>query len=346
MKALKLARMMEKLEYPVYLYAATESDFENTVPCVMAPPTPKVIYPDWTEKYFEAMNNRIIFEMAKRIQPHDLILQTTGWPQKPVADAFPDNFAIEYGIGYSGVCTAFQVFESYAWMHAIYAYHKGLERSETEHVGNMQGRFYDAVIPNYFELDQFPIGKGRGGYLMFIGRMVELKGWRIAVELADRMGMPLVMAGQRDESIELPAHVAHVGMVGPVERARLMGDAHAVVVPTLYLEPFGGVNVEAQLCGTPAITTDWGGFPETVQQGVSGFRCRTMAEFEEAVTLAPTLKRNKVRAWAAAKFSSDVVAQQYDAYFKRVSQLYAGGFDRRLSEDLSESTLWLGDYGA
>jgi glycosyltransferase involved in cell wall biosynthesis len=333
MKALKLARMMDKLGYRVYLYGSTESDFENTVPCVLAPPTNKVSYPEWTVPYFSAMNEHIITKMGKLIEPGDIICMTTGWPQKPVMDAFPENASVEYGIGYSGVCANFQVYESYAWMHAVYAYHKGHERNPEEHVGNMTGRFYDAVIPNYFEVDQFPKGHGQGNYLLFIGRMTDLKGWRIAVETAERTGLDLIMAGQYDDSVvQLPSHVTHTGMVGPEERAGLMGNARAVMVPTLYLEPFGGVNVEAQLCGTPVITTDWGGFPETVEQGKTGYRCRTMPEFEKAVWDVQSLNRQYIRKHAIATWSSDVIALQYDTYFKRLMGLSdgSGGFNAKL----------------
>jgi hypothetical protein len=39
------------------------------------------------------------------------------------------------------------------------------------------------------------------------------------------------------------------------------------------------VAVEAQMSGTPVISTDWGAFPETV---LHGYRCRTLEQFEWA----------------------------------------------------------------
>jgi len=322
MKALKLARMMEKLGYVVYLYASTESIFENTIPCVMAPPTAKVTEPEWSLKYFEAMNTKVIYEIQKRIQPKDLILLTTGLPQKPIADAFPNNQPVEYGVGYEGVFSNFKVFESNAWMHTVYGWQQGLGKMS---IMNAQGRFYDTVIPNYFEVDQFPMGTGEGNYLLYIGRLIDLKGIGIAMDTAKRSGLELVVAGQGDP--QSVAGATYRGVVGPEERSELMGNARAVLVPSLYLEPFGGVNVEAQLCGTPVITTDWGAFPETVEDGKTGFRCRTMAEFTKAVEDVGKLKRTYIRKRAIDKYSAPVVAKQYDRYFKNLMGLYGAGFN-------------------
>jgi glycosyltransferase involved in cell wall biosynthesis len=311
--------MMDKIGYTVNLYASTESDFPNTIPCVLAPPTAKVTEPEWSPKFFESMNTRAIFEIEKRIAPGDIIGLITGTPCVAIKEAFPNNMCVEYGVGYEGVICDYRVFESYAWMHTIYGFQAGLEKRSPM---SATGRFYDCVIPNYFEIDQFPEGDGSGDYLFYIGRLIDLKGVSIAVDMAKRNDIELVIAGQGTP----PPGCTYKGVVGPEERSELMGKARAVVVPSLYLEPFGGVNVEAQICGTPVITTDWGAFPETVSQGVTGYRCRTMREFDAATRDVLTLDRKFIRERASFLYSTETCAAQYDTYFQRLVDLSWEGF--------------------
>lgn len=66
------------------------------------------------------------------------------------------------------------------------------------------GRFMDAVIPNYWDLNDFSkITKkwDEEPYLFFIGRMIERKGVSTAVMVADKLRMKIKLAGQGLEKV-------------------------------------------------------------------------------------------------------------------------------------------------
>jgi glycosyltransferase involved in cell wall biosynthesis len=265
-----------------------------------------------------------------RAEPGDILGIIAGTAQQPLAAMLPNLWPVEWGIGYSGVWAPYRVFESHAW---------------AAHVAGrlaMQGipddaRFYDAVIPNSFEEDEFPAGDGSGGYLLFVGRLINRKGPHIAAEAARRLGAKLIVAGQGAASVtpgliiatdgtRIEGDVEYAGVVGPEERSRLMGAAIATFVPTIYFEPFGGVAAESMLCGTPVLTTAWGAFPEVVRHGETGYLCRTLADFVEGAKRAPALNRGSIRAYARSRFSTRVVAPQYDRYLRKLATLRGPGW--------------------
>ena len=59
--------------------------------------------------------------------------------------------------------------------------------------------------------------------------------------------------------------------MAPEDRTRLFGDAHLLVVPSLWPEPFGLIGLEAAACGVPAAAFDVGGISEWLHDGVSGY---------------------------------------------------------------------------
>lgn len=268
---------------------------------------------------WKRLNENAIREIKKRARPHDFVCISGGIPHKPIGEALPDMRVVEYGIGYNRTFAKYRVFESYAWMHMVY----GAQSNGDPFTAD--GHWFDAVIPGSVEMAQFPTREDGEGYYLFIGRLVGRKGYEIAVDVCRELGERLVVAGPGEP---IPG-VRHVGVVGPKVRAHLMAGAKAVFVPTIYVEPFGTVVIEAMACGTPVITTDWGAFPETVQQGVTGFRCRYFGEFLRAAQLAPTLDRAAIRNYTAARYSLEAVGALYEDYFKRLSLLWQDGWYAR-----------------
>lgn len=331
-KVLKMAHMMTRLGYEVIHYGAEGS----AVPCehvtVVTRADQETAYGryDWRREFFrhdpndhayQTFTKNAIREINARKDHEDILLVSFGTYQAPIANAVGLQ-AVEMGIGYTGCFAKYRVFESYAWMHWLYG-----KSSEA-------ARFYDVVIPNYFDLRDFTLQRKKDDYFCYVGRLIESKGVQIAIDVARELDARLLIAGQGTlERFRCDgAKVEHLGTVNAAERDELLGHARAVFVPTLYIEPFGGVAVEAQLCGTPVLTTDWGAFPETVLHGVTGYRCRTFDDFIWGAQHAGDLDPIAIREWAARNFSMERIGPMYAEFLSKVHDLWRGGWYERHPE--------------
>lgn len=331
-KVAKFCRMMHERGHEVFLYSGehneavctehiavvTDAQQREWWGTVQHERLPSLI---WNERLpcWSIPNGKAALEIDRRRQPGDFLCLIGGTCQKPIADALPGMAAVEYGIGYEGVFAKYRCFESHAWRHYIH----GLAREG-------DGRPLDTVIPNYFDPADFPFSVEKDDYYLFLGRLVLRKGAQTAVAATKAIGAKLILAGQgvlhQEPGIVASAevtlvgdHIKHVGPVGVKERGRLLSRARAVFVPTTYLEPFGGVAVEALICGTPAITTNFGAFPETVEHGCTGFRCNTLSEFVDASIRVRYLSPLVIREKAIARFSLDAIAPQYEEWLERIA---------------------------
>lgn len=348
-KIIKLADMIKSYGHKIYFYGVEGSEVNcDEFITVVSEEVLRKTYGDYdksrgffkhdpSDEAYRTFNENAIREINERKGDHDILLCTLGNYQKPIADAV-GLMTVEPGIGYTGVFCNNKVFESYAWMHYVY----GL-------MGQENGIWYDAVIPNYFNVEDFPYRDKKEDYLLYFGRIIGRKGVSLASEVAKATGNKLYVVGQGslenpDEGIHLSdeKHIVYKPAVGPEERAEIMGKAKAVLMPTYYIEPFGGVNVEAQLMGTPVITTDWGAFPETVLHAVTGYRCRTFEEFCWAVRNIHTIKSENCRMWAASNYSMQRAAKMYEEYFQRVNRLFKNGWYEENPERTELS--WLEKY--
>lgn len=310
-KVVRFVKMMRDLGHEVFEYQAPAVTWDKDR--AFDPGSPS----------WNAWNMRAIKKIAANAEHHDFICVIAGWCQQPIAAAFPHMMTVEFGVGYGGVFAPYKVFESYAWMHTVYG-----SKNPEPHAAN--GFFYDAVIPNYFDVAEFPKGKvarGKDRNYAYVGRLIDRKGPAIAADVCRHLRAQLVVAGEGDAP---PDYGKLLGVVDGPERARIMGEATAVFVPTLYVEPFGGVAVEAMLCGTPVITTDFGAFSETVVDGVTGFRCHTLSEFVDAAKACAKFTnadRDNIRQYAIDRYSLEAVGPMYEKYFERLDGLWGEGWN-------------------
>jgi glycosyltransferase involved in cell wall biosynthesis len=326
-KALKFGKMMKAKGHEIIHYGHEDSDLicDEHVTVITNDDLMKSYGShNWRETFFKfdvrdhaytTFYDNAIKEIDKRKKKNDFILPFWGSGVRPVCDAHNDLIVVEPGIGYAdGHWAKWKVFESYAIYHA----YCGLSS-----VGTCKQEWYSVVIPNYFDLADFEFSDKKEDYVLYLGRVYNGKGVDVAIQATERAGVKLVIAGQKEEGYKLPAHVEYVGYADIDKRKKLMSGAKASILASAYVEPFGGVQIENLLSGTPTITTDWGSFAENNLHGITGYRCRTMSDFVSAINSVDKIKPQNCRMWGE-NFSLERVSLMYEKYFNDVLNVYTG----------------------
>jgi glycosyltransferase involved in cell wall biosynthesis len=190
---------------------------------------------------------------------------------------------------------------------------------------------YVATIHHGIDMGRFELRRAPGDYLLFFGRIHPDKGTVEAIDVAERAGIPLVIAGivqdqgyfeQRVEPRLDGEAVSYVGAVGPERRGCLLGGARALLHLVNFDEPFGFSVVEAMACGTPVIATRRGSMPEIVSHGENGFLVDTQQDAVAAVHASGALDRAAVRASVERRFDVERMVDEYLALYQRVVELH------------------------
>jgi glycosyltransferase involved in cell wall biosynthesis len=199
------------------------------------------------------------------------------------------------------------------------------QRSQVPDLGWM-GTAYNGVDFSHFQLRREP-----GNYLAFLGRISPEKRVDRAIEVARALNMPLKIAAKVDAldrdyfEHAIRPHLASslvefVGEVNEHEKDEFLGNAFAYLFPIDWPEPFGLTMVEAMACGTPVVAMSCGSVPEIVLHGQSGFACRSMREFMDAVPRVTSLDRAACRDHAQARFSSQIMADRYESLYTEICE--------------------------
>jgi glycosyltransferase involved in cell wall biosynthesis len=199
-----------------------------------------------------------------------------------------------------------------------------------KHIGRWQ------MVPNGVPLDTYTFRPvvSDDAPLVFLGRIEEIKGPHLAVEIAKRTGNRLVIAGNipADKQGWFDTHVAphidgqqitYIGALDDTAKNVLLGSAKAFLMPILWEEPFGIVMAEALACGTPVIGLNRGAVPEVVEDGVTGFVRDHIADLVAVINRIGSLSRAVCRARLEQHYSADAVVNQYEAIYQSLTLAHA-----------------------
>jgi glycosyltransferase involved in cell wall biosynthesis len=168
-----------------------------------------------------------------------------------------------------------------------------------------------------------------GRYLAFLGRISPEKRVDRAIEIAERLSMPVRIAAKVDavdreyfEQVVRPLlrspYADYVGELGEGEKDELLGHAYALLFPIDWPEPFGLVMIEAMACGTPVIAYRRGSVPEVLEEGVTGFMVTGLEDAVRAAERVAGLSRWRCRGTFERRFTAARMARDYLTIYARL----------------------------
>ena len=186
---------------------------------------------------------------------------------------------------------------------------------------------YIATVYHGIDMSQFSFSETHGEYLLFFGRIHPEKGVHEAIQVAQRVGKKLVIAGivqdrEYFEALVEPyidgEQVAYLGSVGPAQRSEVLGGALALLHLISFDEPFGLSMVESLACGTPVIAFGRGSIPEIIKHDETGFIIADIEQAAEAVAAVPSLDRTACREDVEQRFSQARMASNYVRVYEEI----------------------------
>ena len=179
------------------------------------------------------------------------------------------------------------------------------------------------VVPNGIDVARYSAADARQDYLLWLGRICPEKGPDIALRIALRLDLPLLVAGPVhpfashqsyfSEAVQplLDQNRRWLGPVGQAQKCELLAQARCVLIPSLVPETGSLVAMEAISSGTPVIAFRSGALPEIVEHGVTGFIVDSEEEMAQAVARTREISPARCRQEALRRFDAARMAETY-----------------------------------
>lgn len=277
-------------------------------------------------KAYQAANDDNLDIVHIYTNEEDLALPFARFCRKPVVFTHHDPFS--FLIKYKHV---FPKYKHLNWISLSDAQRSGMPLDT-----NWVGTIYHGLKPDELR----PLKQPSRDYIAYLGRIIEPKGVHLAIEAMKHYNKqaikPLTLkiagkhyAGHAKDAYwktriepKLGQYVEYVGHIKTAaDKMTFLGNARALVVPSLFEEPFGMVSIEALACNTPVIGLDSGATSEIIRNGITGFIVKKGPEAITIARIAAALKRltelpaNACRPEFEARFTLGRMASEHLAVY-------------------------------
>jgi glycosyltransferase involved in cell wall biosynthesis len=287
-------------------------------------------------KAYSAANNDELDIVHIYTNEEDTALPFSNFCQKPVIFTHHDpfNFLVHYK-------NLFPKYPQLNWLSISYAQRKSMP-ADTNWIANI----YHGLNENTFRLNAKP----EGNYVAYLGRIIESKGVHLAiaaVKLYNKQNpsrqLKLKIAGKHyagkikntywEERIAPQIDNKEIEYVGYIKtdaaKQDFLGNAQALLIPSVYEEPFGMVMIEALATGTPLVGLDSGAIPEVIEHSKTGYVVQkptgkredeVIRGLSDAMENISKINRVNCRREFTERFTLDRMCQEHILAYKAVLQ--------------------------
>ncbi len=242
----------------------------------------------------------------------------------------PFNFLVNYK----------NIFPKYAdlnWLSLSMSQRNGMPEKTNWLANIYHGLDEQKWLPNY---------EPKGQYIAYIGRVIEPKGVHLAIKavlyynsLNPAKKFSLRIAGKHYSGHKKDSYwkssvepfidgntIIYEGFLSDLEsKKKFIANAQALLVPSLFNEPFGMVSIEALALATPVIGLDSGAIPEIVSDKETGFVVKkaknesaTVARLAEAIAKIPQIKRHTCRREFEKRFTLERMCKEHFSVYQKL----------------------------
>jgi glycosyltransferase involved in cell wall biosynthesis len=181
-------------------------------------------------------------------------------------------------------------------------------------------------------LEDIPFQPQPGDYLIYLSRFSPEKRADRAIEIAQRAGMPLKLAGKVDQADEAYFEakvrplldgdgIDYLDELEETDKRDILSRARALLFPIDWPEPFGMVLIEAMAAGTPSVGFPCGSVPEVLSDPRSGRVVDSVPDAVQAVKELYEVDRSEVRRAFEEHFSVERMVDDYEAVYEQIIAL-------------------------